>query len=1463
MIELIIDGQTVTAESGETLLTCAARAGIEIPRLCHQFPHDADADIGNPQKQDCNLCVVEILQAPPTNNEQAKIACQTHGSCEKVNACQTAHACKTEVSNGLIVTTQSAQLSKLRQDALQTILSDHFADCEAPCQRACPAGVDVQQYLYHIAQGNHTEAVKIIKQTLPLPLSIGRVCPAFCESECRRGLIDEPLAIRQLKRHAADLDLNDEDPWMPEREADTGKKVAIIGAGPAGLAAGYFLSNQGHQVTIFDSAPQAGGWLRYGIPEYRLPKAILDKEIALLCRNGLNIQTNTRLGQDIQLGNLVESYDAVCLAIGAQKAVPMDYPGSDLAGCYLGVDYLRDYCTEKTYSTGRKVAVIGGGNTAIDCARTALRDGADVTLIYRRTREEMPAEPYEIHEAEVEGVKFHFLTNPLENHADDAGRVNSVTFSRMTLGEPDASGRRAPVATGETFTESFDTVIAAVSQMPDMEFLKYPESQLSNGQIALTRWNTFAGCEHTMSAGIEKLFVIGDSRTGPATAVAAIGDGRRAAEAIHKQLSTGLVCELVPEQFNAAKAKKTATLDTSLYPNIPVEPRVKMPELTPAQREQNFAEVELGFGYDSALKEAARCLECACQANKQCDLRDYATEYRVDAKAIAQDAPTQARRFTVDTSAPFITFDANRCISCGACVDMCQRQSGHKAICFEEASFSAIPGCSANDSVNKDAIRRAPRAGFSVSMADSNCVQCGNCVQVCPTGALVDARDKSQARAKTELDRISTVCTYCGVGCRVEMHVDKASNRIMRVTGDTESQVNEGMLCVKGRFGFDFVQSPERLTTPMVRKQGQLVPVSWDEAISHVARRLTEIKAEYGSDSLATLASAKATNEENFLLQKFTRSVLGTNNIDHCARLCHASTVSALYDTLGSGAMTNDIPGIAESDLIFILGSDTTCAHPIIASRIREAVSTGKARLVVVDPKRVEIADSAELYLAQRPGTDVMLLNAIMQQILLNGWQDDAYIAARTEQFEAVRSEVMKSDYSLDNAAIITGIAAEDIARLAKLIGTADKTAIYYAMGITQHTCGHDNVLAISNLQLMLGNIGLEGAGINPLRGQSNVQGSCDMGALPNYLPGYKKLVDADNRAPLEAAWNVTLPTEEGIPASYMMKALVSGKLKAMYIMGENPVLSDPDQAHVLDGLAAAEFIVVQDIFLTETAALADVVLPAAAFAEKRGHFTNTERRVQQLQPAVISPGQAKPDWQIVQAVANAMGADWHYEAEEQIWREVNQLTPQYRGITWERVAPTSIKGKQGLQWPCLDEQHPGTRIMHQTKFIRGELAKFEPVSFRLPAEMPCEEFPLVLSTGRLLEQFHTGTLTRKTKGLDMLASPRVMMSVFDAEQLGVNNGDMLKLATRRGEITIRAFVTRRAQAGVLFLPFHFVEAAANKLTINALDPVAHIPEYKFCAVRAENLGAMEGYGDTLDEVLNDTSLENEGIPAA
>lgn len=1435
MKNLKIDGTLLSARPEELLIDIARDAGIAIPSLCER-PNAGKHKSGNEEKSHCNLCVVEIHSHEASTGDEANPS--TVRSCETTlgELCGSATAdMSTGTDSQIEIVTQSAYLSQQRQASLTEILSDHFADCEAPCQQACPAGVDVQSYLFHISQGNHKEAVKVIKQTLPLPLSIGRVCPAFCETECRRGLVDEPVAIRQLKRHAADLDIEDSESYVPPKSPATGKKVAIIGSGPAGITAGYYLSNSGHDVTIYESMPKAGGWLRYGIPEYRLPKAILDKEIDLLCKNGLNIQTNIRLGEQIHLKQLVDDFDAVCLAIGAQKAVPMNYPGIDLEGCYLGVDYLKDHCTEKRYRTGEKVAVIGGGNTAIDCARTAKRDGADVTLIYRRTRDEMPAEPYEIEEAEHEGINFYFLTNPVENHSDIHGRVESVTLEKMALGEPDATGRRAPIATGEHFTEAFDTVIPAVSQMPDMEFLKHPESQLTTGKLALTRWNTFEGCDHTMSAGlssgVDKLFVLGDSRTGPATAVAAVADGRKAAQAIEKLLTQGLACELSPKQFNATKSGDNTELSAALYPDIKQQSKAKMLELGLNERSFNFNEIELGFEPDQAMQEAARCLECACQVNTDCKLRDYATEYKVDSTTLTgSDSASAPRQFNVDTSSPFITFDANRCISCGACVEVCQNQDGHNAISFAPDNYQALP-----TEIAAQQCKRAPRAGFSASMNDSDCVQCGSCVQVCPTGALVDARDKTQG-VSTELKQVSTICTYCGIGCRLNMHVDENENKIKRITGDTRSVVNEGMLCVKGRFGFDFIDSEQRLSHPLIRKEGKLVRASWSEAINYIGSRLNPIIEDHGGNALAGLASAKATNEDNYLFQKLFRSVIGTNNIDHCARLCHASTVTALYDSLGSGAMSNDIPGIKESDLIFILGSDTSNAHPIIASRIKAAIRDHGARLIVADPKRVDIADHAQLYVKQRPGTDIMLLNAIMQQIIANNWHDQTYIQNRVDGFSALYDEVMKPDYNLENAALITGVDAADIVAIAQQIGTAEKTAVYYAMGITQHTSGHDNVTAISNLQLLCGNIGIRGAGINPLRGQSNVQGACDMGALPNYFSGYQRVDDPQVQRQFKQAWNnQELSNREGIAATEMMLSILKGDLRALYIMGENPVLSDPDQTHVLEALQAVEFMIVQDIFLTETAQLADVVLPALTFAEKTGHFTNTERRVQQLQVAVTPVGEAMEDWKIVQAVAKQLGADWHYEDERAIWHEITQVTPQYRGISWDSVDANSEHGIKGVQWPCPTQNHPGTPVLHTSQFTRGR-AQMRPVSHTLPPEMPCSEYPLILSTGRLLEQFHTGTLTRKTAGLDELGAPKVMISVYDAEILGINNGDMLKISSRRGEIEIAAFVTKRAQAGVLFLPFHFAEAAANKLTINALDPIAKIPSFKLCAIKAEKL---------------------------
>lgn len=551
-----------------------------------------------------------------------------------------------------------------------------------------------------------------------------------------------------------------------------------------------------------------------------------------------------------------------------------------------------------------------------------------------------------------------------------------------------------------------------------MEFLKTARQSLP-----LTDWGTASADSDSMHHGYN-VYSIGDFRRGPATAIEAIADGKKAADAIERYILEGHF-KPEPAPFNSRKAERITEVRQAEYLQERAKSRAKAAHLDVELCQTSYQEVELGMSDADAIAEAARCLECGCQANTQCDLRDYASEYQVDYREIDTE---ERKMFPVDKSSEFIVFDANRCISCGSCVHACQTESVHGILNFSESAHR-------------------PAFPDGATMGDSNCVQCGACVQVCPTGALVDKRDKSHSRIEM-LTPVKTICTYCGVGCRVEMYVDAANNKIRYVKGDPTSPVNQGMLCVKGRFGFDFIHSDERLTTPLIRKTGELVPASWDETISYVADKLTKIKSMYGSDSLAGFSSAKTTNEDNFAFQKLFRRELGTNNIDHCARLCHSSTVTGLEASFGSGAMTNDIPSIAHSDVIFIIGSDTSAAHPIIASHIKQAIAGG-ARLIVADPKRIDMADHAELYVRHRPGTDVMLLNAIMHVIDKNGWHDQTFIDERTEGYESFVAEIKKPDYSPENAALITGVAAFDIERVAEMIGTAKVTSVFYSMGIT------------------------------------------------------------------------------------------------------------------------------------------------------------------------------------------------------------------------------------------------------------------------------------------------------------------------------------------------------------------------------------------------------------------------------
>ncbi len=671
---------------------------------------------------------------------------------------------------------------------------------------------------------------------------------------------------------------------------------------------------------------------------------------------------------------------------------------------------------------------------------------------------------------------------------------------------------------------------------------------------------------------------------------------------------------------------------------------------------------------------------------------------------------------------------------------------------------------------------------------------------------------------------VLTTCPYCGTGCSFYLMVDD-DGRLTGVEPSTEHVVAKGQLCVKGWNAHHFVHHDDRLTQPMIRRNGKLEPASWDEALDLVVARLKSIQATRGKDSVAFFSSAKTTNEENYLMMKLARAVFGTNNVDHCARLCHSSTVVGLAATFGSGAMTNSISCMEQADCFLVTGSNTTEQHPLIGTRIIQSVVNG-AKLIVADNRRIRLARIADMHIRSRNGTDVAFLNGLMNVIIAEGLEDKEFIETRTENYEELKTAV--AGYPPQRSAQICGITPEEIVAAARMFAKAKRAMIVYSMGSTQHTHGGDNVKSCANLAMLTGNVGRPGTGVNPLRGQNNVQGACDMGALPDVYSGYQKVTDAAVREKFQAAWKVDrLPADVGHTVTTAINAAADGDLKAIYIMGENPMMSDPDINHVREALEKLDFLVVQDIFATPTSEFADVILPAASYAEKDGTFTSTERRVQRVRKAIKPIGDSRSDWEILCDLAARAGYEhMRYDSPSEIADEIAAVTPIYGGITYERI------DQVGLQWPCPTSDHPGTPVLHAGKFSRG-LGAFSPAEFRPPAELPDSEYPFVLSTGRCYFHFHTGTMTRRSQLLEREERfPYVEISTEDAKELGIADRAWVYVATRRGEVKAMARVTDVAKKGVLFMPFHFEEAPANLLTNNALDPVAKIPEYKVCAAK-------------------------------
>ena len=798
-------------------------------------------------------------------------------------------------------------------------------------------------------------------------------------------------------------------------------------------------------------------------------------------------------------------------------------------------------------------------------------------------------------------------------------------------------------------------------------------------------------------------------------------------------------------------------------------------------------------------------LDCmTCEKSGSCILEDLAYDLGIKKSRFEQNK----KEITIDSNNPFIVRELDKCLLCGRCVEICNeiQQSNILDFGYRGTKTKII-------------------VDVGVDLKNSNCVFCGQCVAVCPVGALVDK--EAQGKGRTwEFTKVKTTCNYCGVGCNFDFNIK--DGKIVKVTSNPESVVNGINLCVKGRFGYDYIHSKDRLTTPLIKRNGKFEKASWEEAYHLISSRFTQIKKESGSDSLAVLSSAKCSNEENYLLMKFSRAVLGTNNLDHCARLCHSATVAGLTQAFGSGAMTNSIEEIANASVIYLTGSNTTENHPIIALEIKKAVTKNGAQLIVADPREIELVKYATLWLRQRPGTDVALFNGLMNVIISEGLEDKEFISERTEGYEELKNTVLK--YPPEVVEKITGVPADYIRKAARIYAAAPTVSLIYSMGITQHTTGTDNVLSTANISMLTGNVGKESSGVNPLRGQSNVQGACDMGALPDVYSGYQKVIDPQIREKFSKAWGVELSDKVGLTVIEILNAAYEGEIKGLFVMAENPAMSDPDLNHAIEALKKVEFLVVSDIFMSETAELADVVLPGVSIAEKDGTITNTERRVQRIRKAVEPVGESKPEWQMICELAEEMGYNMSYNNPGEIMEEIAQLTPIYGGMCYNRL------DNGGLQWPCLDINHLGTKYLHKDKFSRGK-GKFTAVEFKAAAELPDEEYPLLLTTGRVLYHFHTGTVTRRSKGLnEIYPDALVEISPHDAEELKIKNGEFVEVTSRRGKIKAKAKVTEKSGRGEVFISFHFKEAAVNLLTNAALDPIAKIPEYKVCAVKVKKV---------------------------
>jgi formate dehydrogenase major subunit len=1194
-IYININGFEIETTSDKTILEAIHDSNLDkIPTLCYdkRLEHITS----------CFLCVVEI---------------------EGIN--KLIPACSTFVNIGMKIWTNSEKVRLSRKTALELLLSNHYADCIGPCTNNCPSNVDVQSYIALTSIGKNQEALKLIKENNPLPLSIGRVCVRNCEEACRRNLIDEPVAINCLKRYLADEDSLNK--WTPERKSKKNKRIAVIGSGPAGLTCSYYLAIEGYDVKIFEKQAELGGMLKYGIPEFRLPKEILDSEIKWILDSGnIQVQNDIELGIDFSIEDLKnQGYNAVFVGVGAHKASKLGLDGEEIIkGIYKGIDFLREITNNKNNEILRGlVLVVGGGNTAIDAARTALRCGADsVRIVYRRSIKEMPANHEEIEAAQKEGIEILFLTNPksliIENNI-----IKGLVCIKMKLEEATPGQRPRPVPiSGSEFTIMCDAIISAIGQTIDTTFVK------KDSCLNLNKWDNIVINNDTYETSIPGVFAGGDSVTGPLTAIAAIAQGKKASWSIMNYLEKNYK-KKPQNKFFSFKHKLTPLIERE-FENCKKIDREKSIEIPINERKNNFNEVDLGLNAVQSQHETERCLECGCSEYADCSLRQYCDEYNINISKFIGET----KKYSVDDRHPFIIFNPNKCINCGKCVRTCSEILKVSALGFVYRGFKSIV-----------------KPSMEKALSETNCIDCGNCIDVCPTGAISE-KFPHKILGTLAKENIETICNFCSLGCKINFK--KISNDIFYISNSTENikdSQNKGFLCTKGRFGHRYLSQKNRVLQPVIKEKGIALNVSEEEVIEQISKKIKQVIKDYGNDSVAIMASPKLTNEELFLLQKFTRVGLGNNNISNFSNMLYSFDDVELDYSLGFTSSTTTTNALENADVIIVINSNLTEDNLIMELKIKSAVKKG-AKLILINSSETELAKYSDLWIDSKKGTNTLFLNGIMKDLIDKSLINHEFIENKTDYYANFKLKI--EEFNKDDIIRISEIHNEKFDKFVELILKSDSNIIFvYNIDSTMDKSIHE-LKAISNFLLLTGRIEKSNNGLILIRAFNNSAGSIDMGAIPNYLPGFVKYNEKDEIDRIGKLWKIDLSNV--FRPIDLNRKLKLGEIRALLVFGEDPLIIDNNRKYMNN----LEFLVVSDSFKTNIMKEADAILPSSTFIEQEGTYTNSDNVIQKVNK-VVQFKLKYSNWEIISKLASNFSNQFNYSSIDEIFEEIKKINRIYK----------------------------------------------------------------------------------------------------------------------------------------------------------------------------------------------------------